>query len=46
MRIKKSKKKKNYFSPKVKRHKLNDLSKGWNLAALDILASCKGECVA
>jgi hypothetical protein len=45
MNIRKNRKRKNYMLPKVKKYKLDDLSKGWNLAALDIEASCKGTCI-
>lgn len=44
MKSKKTSKRKKYCTPKLERRKIEDLSKGWNLAALDILASCKGTC--
>ena len=38
--------KKKYSTPKLEKRKIADLSKNWNLASLDIVASCKGECIA
>jgi hypothetical protein len=44
MRLRKTNKKK-YSTPKLEKRKIADLSKGWDLAALDIVGSCKGTCV-